>query len=227
MQYLLAFLEGIITFVSPCLLPMLPVYLSYFAGEAARTGAGGRRAEQHKHEREAEHKPQRVDDDGAAAGTLGGFLRAHSRAFEIAGGALLVVFGLNFMGLLPVGFLNRTLRLDVHVKAVRFGTSVLLGLVFAVGWTPCVGATLGAALMLAAAQQTMLRGVTMLLLFSAGLGIPFLLCALLLDALRDALAFLRRHLRAVSLVSGGLLVLLGVLMALGLLSSLFSLFPKI
>ncbi len=224
MDYLLSFLEGIITFVSPCLLPMLPVYVSYFAGGEAADSA--------------KQKRQTVQNAlgfvlgftivflllGAAAGTFGKFVKQHETAFSIIGGAILVLFGLNFMSVINIGFLNRTFRLHAETKSLRFFSSVLFGFVFSIGWTPCVGAFLGSALMLAANSQEALKGIAMLLLFSLGLGIPFVISAVLIDSLKQAFDAIKRHYRAVNLISGLLLIIVGVLMMFGKLNAFLSLF---
>ncbi len=224
MDYLLSFLEGIITFISPCLLPMLPVYVSYFAGGEAPGSE--------------KQKRQTVQNAlgfvlgftivflllGAAAGTFGRFVKQHETAFSVIGGAILILFGLNFMGLVRIGFLNRTFRLRTETKSLRFFSSVLFGFVFSIGWTPCVGAFLGSALMLAANSQEAFKGIAMLLLFSLGLGIPFVISAVLIDRLKQTFDAIKRHYRIVNLISGLLLVSVGVLMMFGRLNAFLALF---
>lgn len=221
MDYLLTFLEGIVTFVSPCLLPMLPIYISYFAGGAQAQG---------------EKRKTAVNALGfvlgftvvflllgAAAGTFGRFIKQYQTVFDLLGGALLVLLGLNFMELFSVGWLNRTVRPNVRVRSLNFFTSVLLGFVFSIGWTPCVGAFLGSALMLAANSREAFKGILLLLLFSLGLGVPFVLSALLIDSLKSTFEALKRHMRAIRIVSGLLLVSVGVLLMLGRLGAFLSL----
>lgn len=218
MQYVLLFLEGIITFISPCLLPMLPVYLSYFA-------AGG-----------ADHKKTLTNSlgfvlgftivfvaMGAFMGTVGKLAREHMDVLNIVGGVIVILFGLNFMGILKIGFLNRGGHQAANIRAPGFFSSTLLGMIFSLGWTPCVGAFLGSALLVASLGGSLLRGMTMLLAFSLGLGIPFVASALLIDRLKGAFDFIKRNYRIINLVSGGLLVIIGVLMATGTMGYFLSL----
>lgn len=211
MQYVLSFLEGIITFISPCILPMIPVYITYFAnGE--------------------ENKKKSVTNAlgfvlgftivfvalGAFAGFLGGLLIKYEAVVNILTGLVVVIFGLNFMGVLKIGFLNKTKKAEVEVKSTGFGGSVLFGIVFSIGWTPCVGAFLGSALMLASQQGTALQGIFMLVLYSVGLGIPFVLSAVLIDRLKSIFDAIKRNYRTINIVSGGLLVVIGIMMMTGL-----------
>ena len=218
MQYLLVFLGlftgGLATFVSPCLLPMLPVYVSFFA-------AG-----------EANKKRALVNALGfvlgftlmfvalgALAGAAGRLLRQYSLWVNLVTGLIVIMLGLNFMGALKIGFLNRMGRRRANTKDLRFFSSLLFGLTFSVGWTPCVGAFLGSALAVVAQEGGLLEGIVMLLVYCAGLGLPFVICAVLLDLLKGTLDFLKRHMRAINIVSGALLVAVGILMATGLMGS--------
>ena len=221
MQYLLLFLEGIMTFVSPCLLPMLPVYVSFFAaGEA----------DQNNKKRALVNALGFVLGFtlvfvalGAFAGAAGRLLRQYSLWVNLVTGLIVVVLGLNFLGVLKIGFLNRAKHQNADTKDLKFFTSLLFGLTFSIGWTPCVGAFLGTALMLASQQGGLLTGVVMLLVYSAGLGVPFVVCAVLIDRLKGTLGFLRRHMRVINIVSGALLVVVGILMAAGLMERLLGL----
>lgn len=223
MEYFMSFLEGVITFVSPCLLPMLPIYIAYFAGGDPDAPPSDRR-------RTLKNASGFVLGFtvvflllGAAAGTFGQLIRRHETAFNLLGGALLILFGLNFMNVIRIGFLNRTLRPGMKISTFNFFTSLLLGFVFAIGWTPCVGAFLGSALMLAANSQDAGKGISMLLLFSLGLGIPFMISALMIDSLKQTFNSIKRHYRAVGIASGLLLIVTGVLMMSGRLNAFLSL----
>ncbi len=202
---------------------MLPIYLSYFAGGEAQ-GAKTRKR------RSLINALGFVIGFtvvfvllGAAAGSFGGFIRHNQRLFGIIGGIILVLFGLNFMGAVELTFLSRSFRPRMNIKAFNFPTSVLLGIVFSIGWTPCVGAFLGSALMLAANSQEALKGIIMLLLFSLGLGIPFVISALLIDSLKRGFDAIRRWQREMTIVSGLLLIIIGLLMASGKLDVFLSL----
>ena len=212
MQYLISFLEGIITFISPCLLPMLPIYISYFAGGGERTakktvtGASGF----------VLGFTLVFVAMGALAGTLGSFLTRYQTWVNLIGGIIVVTFGLNYMGLLKLK-LFRGIGRTMDLGGGGFFQSALFGIVFSVGWTPCVGAFLGSALMLASQQGHVLEGMGMLLCYSLGLGVPFLISALLIDQLKTAFNWVKSHYEIINKVCGGLLVLVGVLMATGLL----------
>ena len=211
MQYLISFFEGILTFISPCLLPMLPVYLSYFAG--------------------GEQNSKKTLSNalgfilgftflftamGALAGTLGSFLSKYQMAVNIVSGLIVVFFGLSFMGVIKLNIFKGSTRMQTG--NLGFFSSVLFGMVFSVGWTPCVGAFLGSALMLASQQGHVLEGTLMLLTYSLGLGIPFFLSAVLIDQLKGAFKFIKRHYTLINYICGGLLILIGILMATGILN---------
>lgn len=207
-----------ITFISPCLLPMLPIYISYFAGGGERStrktllGATGFVA----------GFTLIFVALGALAGTVGGFLRAHQAAVNLITGLVVIFFGLSYLGVFQIRLFRGSSR-AVKTNPAGFFPSMLLGMIFSVGWTPCVGAFLGSALMLASQQGHVLEGVAMLLAYSLGLGIPFLLSAVLIDYLKSAFQWIKQHYGVINAVCGGLLVLLGVLMATGTLGRLLAL----
>ena len=218
MQYFISFLEGIITFVSPCLLPMLPVYVSYFAGGEGETST----------RRTLKNALGFVLGFtvvfvllGALAGTVGSFLREYQTVVNIVTGLVVVFFGLNFLGVFKLNIF-RGINTKIDKKNLSFFSSVLLGIVFSLGWTPCVGAFLGSALMLASHQGQVLTGVIMLLLYSAGLGIPFVLSALLIDRLKSTFNFIKKNYRIINIICGGLLIVIGLLMMTGLLNRLLA-----
>jgi len=212
MQYIISFLEGIITFISPCLLPMLPIYISYFAGGGERstrktvTGALGF----------VLGFTAVFVAMGALAGTLGSFVSKYQRVVDIVCGLIVIVFGLNYLGVLRLELFRGITRGGAPDK-MDFISAVLFGMVFSIGWTPCVGVFLGSALMLASQQGQTLQGMLMLLCYSLGLGVPFLISAVLIDKLKTAFDWIKGHYRAVNTVCGVLLVLVGVLMATGML----------
>ena len=220
MQFFIAFLEGIITFISPCLLPMLPVYVSYFAGsdEGQRTT-----------------KKTLINalgfvlgftvvfvSLGAFASTLGGFLQKYKTAVNIATGLIVIFFGLCIIGILKLNIF-KGIKNPFAGKKLGFFSAMLFGIVFSVGWTPCVGAFLGSALVLASQQGKVLIGVIMLLLYSLGLGIPFIVSAVLIDKLKNAFNFIKSHYGVINTVCGILLCVIGVLMMTGLFDSVLRL----
>lgn len=217
MQYFVSFLEGIITFISPCLLPMLPIYISYFAGGGERTvkktmtGASGF----------VLGFTLVFVALGALAGTLGSFLTKYQTWVNLVGGLIVILFGLNYMGLLKLNLFRGIQK--TGATGGGFWGSVLFGIIFSIGWTPCVGAFLGSALMLASQQAHVVEGSLMLLTYSLGLGVPFLVSALLIDQLKGAFNWVKSHYDVINKVCGGLLILVGILMATGLLGRFLNL----
>lgn len=210
MQYLLVFIEGVFTFISPCLLPMLPIYISYFAG-------GGQR----QVKRTLTNALGFVAGFtiifvalGALAGTVGGFLREYRVIVNIVSGLLVILFGLSFLGLFELKFF-KGMKKNINPEKMGFLHALFFGMVFSIGWTPCVGAFLGTALMLAAQQAHVVEGMLMLFLYSLGLAIPLILSALLIDYLKNAFNWIKKHYNVINTVSGILLILIGVLMATG------------
>ena len=215
MRYLVSFLEGIVTFLSPCLLPMLPIYVSYFAGGGQRsTGKTLSCALGFVVGFTAVFTAM-----GALAGSIGSLLVRYQRIVNLVSGIIVIVFGLNYLGLFRWNLFHGGSRvLDAH--DMTFFSAALFGISFALGFTPCVGAFLGSALALATQQGHVLEGTLMLLAYSLGLGIPFLLSAVLIDALKGAFDWVKRHYQIINLLSGGFLILIGILMASGMLGRL-------
>lgn len=210
MQYLISFLEGVITFISPCLLPMLPVYVSYFAG-------GGERSTKKTFTAALGFVlgfTVVFVSMGALAGTVGGFFKQHQTLVNLVSGGVVILFGLHFLGILKWE-LFRGGSARMNAEDLGFGSALVFGVIFSVGWTPCVGAFLGSALMLASQQGQVLAGMGMLLCYSLGLGVPFVISALLIDQLKGAFGFIKRNYRVINLICGGLLILVGVAMAAG------------
>ena len=218
MHYIIAFLEGIITFISPCLLPMLPIYISYFAGGGVRsTGKTLRSALGFVLGFTVVFVAM-----GALAGTVGGFLRRYQTAVNIVSGLIVVLFGLNFLGIFKFQLFRGGSK-TVNSNHMGFFSAVLFGVIFSVGWTPCVGAFLGSALMLASQQGHAVEGMLMLLAYSLGLGLPFVFSAVLIDYLKAAFDWIKRNYKVINIVSGSLLILIGILMATGLLGRFLNL----
>lgn len=218
MQYFISFLEGIITFISPCLLPMLPIYISYFAGGGERdtkktlTSALGF----------VLGFTTIFMAMGALAGTIGTLFKQHQTAVNLISGVIVIFFGLNFLGILKFNVFkgnNHTVQTD----NMGFFSAFLFGIIFSVGWTPCVGAFLGSALMLASQQGHIFEGMMMLLAYSLGLGIPFIFSAVLIDKLKSTFNWIKKHYDIIDKISGGMLILIGILMATGMLGRFLTL----
>ena len=218
MQYVVAFLEGIITFISPCLLPMIPIYISYFAG-------GGQRSTK---------KTLSCAIGfivgftilfvamGALAGTVGRVLHQYQVAVNIVTGVIVIIFGLNYLGVFKF-VLFKGNRFSVDTSNMSFFSALLFGIIFSIGWTPCVGAFLGSALMLASQQGHILEGMLMLLVYSLGLGIPFFISSILVDKLKSTFDWIKKHYTIINKICGIFLVIIGVLMATGLMGRFLAL----
>jgi cytochrome c-type biogenesis protein len=213
MQYVITFLEGIISFISPCMLPMLPIYISYFAG-----------SENKKHKTFLKSLAFVFGFTvtftllGLFAGTLGSFLTSYRKIVNIIAGLLVIIFGLSYLEIIKLPFfkgINHSAKIDSIFSAFIFGV------IYSVSLTPCVGAFLGSALMLASSAGGALKGTLLLLAYSLGLGIPFILSAVLIDKLKTTFTFIKKHYKAISIGSGIFLIVLGILMMFGIMNSLF------
>ncbi len=214
MQYVITFLEGIVSFISPCTLPLLPVYISFFAGGSdkrrhALTGAF-----------------MFVAGFtlvfcllGVFAGTLGTLLARYRTVVNIICGAVVVIFGLSYLGVIPLNFFK---GIQGEHKAGTALSAFVFGMIFSVSLTPCIGAFLGSALMLAASSGGAFKGFTLLLVYSLGLGIPYVISAVLIDRLAGAFAFIKKHYNVINIVCGVFLIVVGVCMAAGWLNRLLS-----
>lgn len=218
-SYFLTFTEGILTFVSPCILPMLPIYFLYLAGESQKEEITA----------SSSNKNKLVLNSigfvigftivfiilGATVTSLGHFLVNHRSLLEKISGLFMIVFGLNFAGILKIGFLNREKRIAYKMGKLRFFSSIVFGIVFGFGWTPCLGAFLGSALLLAGNSETLLQGIILLLLYSVGLGIPFILASVAFEKVKEAFRQIQKHSRIISIISGVLLIIAGIMVFSG------------
>lgn len=222
----LALLAGVLSFVSPCVLPLIPVYLGYLTGSTIATDEKGQKAFAGRLVAFA-HALSFVAGFtlvfvalGMLIGALGGLLDTLIGMFVRLGGMLLILFGLHTTGVLRFPFLFQQKRFEVGLEqSPGYLRSLLVGMAFAAGWTPCIGPLLGAVLTLAAQGQEPLRAAFLLLVYSVGMGVPFLLMALLLTQASGLLRRLSDNLRTVEIVSGVFLILVGLL----LLTDAFSL----
>jgi cytochrome c-type biogenesis protein len=212
---LFAFAGGLLSFLSPCVLPLVPSYLGFVTGFTV-------------HEMNDRRKLAMAHAFlfvlgftlvfmlfGASASALGRVLKYYEVWFQRIGGALIVLFGLYCLGVLKLSFLDRDARLHLDRKPVGFLGSVLVGMAFGAGWTPCIGPILGAILGLAATEESLGRGMVLLGAYSAGLAIPFLIAAWAVDWFLDWFQRFRRYLPWVQRISGVILIVVGVLMATG------------
>ncbi len=224
---LAAFGAGLLSFISPCVLPLIPGYLSYISGlsldEMRGTGAGGAVAVAVAPPPAAR---RRVIVSslafilgfsivfvalGAAASAIGQFLLERLPLLNRIAGAIIIVFGLHTMGVLRIEWLYQERRVQTRRKPAGVIGTMLVGIAFAFGWTPCIGPILAGIMAVAGSQETVGEGVQLLAVYSAGLGVPFFASALAINRFFGAMTRIRRHYHTVELVSGGLLVAIGIL----------------
>jgi cytochrome c-type biogenesis protein len=232
-----AFVAGILSFVSPCVLPIVPGYLSFISGANLASFKDGELPK---------GLARRVAITslffvlgfstvfvalGAAATWIGYYLQQYKRPLGMAGGVVIILLGLHTAGILPIKWLLYEKRAEVKTRPVGLLGAYVVGLAFAFGWTPCIGPILGAILLYASQQETVREGVLLLLAYSLGLGIPFIAAGLAIHGFFATFARLRRHMKIIEYVAGGLLIAVGLLLVtdrLTLLAIYFSkLFPSL
>ncbi len=216
MQYLITFLEGIISFLSPCMLPMLPIYISYFAGNADKKKHIAGRALAF-----VTGFTVIFTGLGLFAGTLSGFLIRYQQIIQIICGLIVIFFGLSYLDVFHLSFFK---GMKTEAKISGFFSAFVFGMIYSVSLTPCVGTFLGAALMQAGISGGALKGGLLLLSYSLGLGIPFLISAVLIDRLNTVFAFIKQHYKIVNLLSGFFLILTGIFMMFGIMNRLLAFF---
>lgn len=218
-----AFAAGVLSFLSPCVLPLVPGYLSYVTGTALDELRDDPRSRRRGFGLAALFVlgfSLVFIAFGASATALGALLLTWKTELGWAAGALIILFGLHMLGVLPIAWLEREARLQVDPERGRALGSVALGAAFAFGWTPCIGPVLGAILTLGASTANVGEGTALLAVYSAGLGVPFLLAALFTDRLLAAIRRLGRFGRSLQRGAGALLVAMGLLMVTGQLERL-------
>lgn len=236
LSFYLAFAAGVLSFLSPCVLPLVPSYLAFITGLSFEELT----------EEQTKAKRRRIilvnsllfilgfsslfTALGASATFLGQFLSAHRDAIRIAGGILVILFGLFVSGILSFGFLQQEKKLHLRGKPLGYLGSFAVGLTFAAGWTPCVGPILSSILLYASTQEDIRSGILLLLSYSLGMGLPFFVCSLLLNTFLSTFQKTRRHIGVVTKVGGALLIIVGILLltdSFPFLSDLFArLFPQ-
>lgn len=208
-----AFLAGFLSFISPCLLPLVPIYLSYLGGSTVAENGQSRRLTTLAHAAFFVLGFTIVYTAvGASVGLVGDVLSTHMPLLLKIAGLLIIVLGLQLIGIIHIPLLSGEKRIELGGRpATGYPSSLLLGLVFGFAWTPCVGPTLVAISVLASATETVGQGAFLLAVYSAGLALPFLIAAAAVDAIGNQLRRLNRYLPVVSMVSGLFLIVVGVL----------------
>ena len=208
MDYVFTFLEGIASFISPCILPMLPIYISYFLGEDNKKTSKAV-----------------INSIGFVLGftiiflflsifasKFGGIISGNIKYFKILFGIIIILLGLNYMELIKIKFLNKIKSANKKSKDLNFIKSIIFGMLFSISWTPCIGTFLSSALLLIARNQDMVKGIVLMLLYSIGLGIPFIVSAALLEKLKEVFDFIKKHYDIVKKISGLILIIMGIYM---------------
>ncbi|NIM97500.1 MAG: cytochrome c biogenesis protein CcdA [candidate division Zixibacteria bacterium] len=229
---LAAFTAGIISFISPCVLPLIPGYLSFISGVSLEEMKGGDR-------KSGALKKVSLNTllfvlgfsfvftaMGASATFIGEFLLSKLALFNKIAGVIIVVLGLHIMGLFRISFLNYEKRFHTKTKPLGPLGSFVVGLAFAFGWTPCIGPILGGILLLASNQDTVGKGIVLLSSYSLGLGIPFFITAVSFNTFLGVFGWVKKHFRTVEIVSGLLLVTIGFLIFIGSFSYVAGLFNQ-
>lgn len=224
-SYLAALIAGLVSFLSPCVLPLVPPYLVYLAGTSLERFADKESEPQVKRETVIAAALFVLGFStvfvslGASASVIGSLIRAYSGPLATIAGILIIIMGLHFLGLTQISLLTRQKRLEV-AKPASLGGAYVMGLAFAFGWTPCIGPILAAILAVAASEQTVTRGASLLAVYSLGLGIPFMAAAFAIEPFAAFMARFKKHLRRVEQVMGALLILTGIAFLTGSLSTM-------
>lgn len=205
MEYLITFIEGIASFISPCILPIIPVYISYFSTENKSS------------------KTAIINSIGFSFGfslifillgifasTLGKIVYAYSNYINIILGLFLIIIGLNYMGIIFVKYLNKTKGINKVKKDLNLISSITFGIIFSLSWTPCVGAFLSSALILASTTGSVLKGAILLLLYSLGLAIPFIITVIFIEKIKKTFDFIKQHYNIINKLAGSILLLSGL-----------------
>ena len=206
MEYLFTFLEGIASFISPCLLPMIPIYISYFIGEDEKSS-----------------NKKIINALGFVLGftlvflilsifasTLGILISNNIKYIKIIFGIIIIFLGLNYMEIIKLKFLNKYKVFNADKKNLNFLKALIFGAVFSISWTPCIGTFLSSALLLVAKHQDMLKGILLMLVYSIGLGIPFIISVVLIEKLKQAFDIIKRNYNIIKKISGAILILIGI-----------------
>jgi cytochrome c-type biogenesis protein len=225
---LVALSAGFISFLSPCILPLIPSYVAFISGVSL---------EELSLEKDVKSVRRKVIANssmfvlgfslvfimlGASATFIGKFLSQNIRWFEIVGGVVIIVLGLHFTGLFKIKFLEREKKFHISKKPLGLVGTLFVGMAFAAGWTPCVGPILGAILTMAATTQNVLKGIILLVFYSIGLGVPFFISGVLIHRFFEYFKVIRKYFKAITIVGGVLLIIVGILMISGYFSSISS-----
>lgn len=217
----IAFSAGLLSFVSPCVLPLIPSYLTYITGASFKDLT----------EKDSMAKIRWTTFRhslsfvigftvvftlmGASATSLGNLIAKHQYLILRVGGGIIILLGIHFLGVIQFGFLERDKHIDIKKKRVGLFGSFLTGVTFAAGWTPCIGPILATILLYASSTGSVSKGILLLAFYSLGLALPFFFAGLAINTFLGASGWIKRHLRAINIISGSLLIIVGIAMILG------------
>ena len=230
-SYFYVVLAGLLSFLSPCVLPIVPGYLCFLAGTSLDKIASGEDAAK---ERNVFYFALSFVFGfstvfillGASATLLSGLIYEYLDILRVVGGIIIIIFGIHFMQIIQLPFLNRDTRYQIESYRPGIVGSYVIGLSFAFGWTPCIGPILGSVLSIAASSETVTYGIVLLMLYSAGLGIPFLLAAYAINGFMKFLSKIRNYIRVIEIFTGVLLVIFGILILTNRIQELAFFFIK-
>jgi len=231
-SFAIAFSAGFLSFVSPCVLPLIPSYVSYITGISFEDLVEG--GEEKNFTRVTLYNSLAFIFGftlifvslGASSSYLGSILRDYQEWIMRLGGLLVIFFGLFIMGLIKFDFINREKKIHLQEKPAGYLGSVFVGIVFAAGWTPCIGPMLGSILSLATSEGSVLFGIQLLFVYSVGLGLPFLITSLALNTFLHHLPKVTRHMKVITTISGVILVCVGLLLVTDRFTELTNLFQS-
>ena len=207
MDFFIIFIEGLASFLSPCVLPMLPMYVSYFAGQ------------------DKDLRKTIINSLGFVLGftiifvllgifasTLGKLITANINYINIVFGVIIILFGMHYMGIFNIKILNKSKGIKKNRDNLSFFSAIIFGMIFSVCWTPCVGVFLSSALMMSATSENILKGGFMLFIYSIGLGIPFILTSIFLERLKNTFNSVKKHYNIINKIAGIILIISGILL---------------
>lgn len=208
MIYILTFLEGIASFISPCILPMIPIYVSYFVGKNTE-------------------KTSKAITNAIGfvfgftivfltlsifASSVGSVLNKYIQYIKVLFGIVIIILGLNYMDIVKIKFLNMRKQIKADIKDFNFIKALVFGILFSASWTPCVGTFLSSALLLIAKEQNVFKGILLIIIYSIGLGIPFIISVAFIEKLKKLFNVIKNNYQKIKVVSGAILIIMGIYM---------------
>ena len=205
MEYILTFLECIASFISPCVLPLVPIYISYFTGQESK-----------KHKAIINSLAFVIGFSivfiilAVLANKFGTVIVGLTKYIMIAFGIIIVILGLNYMNILKFNLFNKFKKFQINVKNLNFIKSLIFGILFSISMTPCVGTFLTSALLLIATEEKIVKGITLIVLYCLGLGIPFIISAILIDKLKNVFNLIKKNYKIIKFICGLILIIMGI-----------------